>query len=92
MDYDGDGDAEEGIGEEYAAAQEKQRGHYASMPRKWPKPTSSMMRALYPYWFGDAIANGTKDDDEKGYAKLTLRLLKAAYNYQAAGKDPCVRT
>jgi hypothetical protein len=44
--------------------------------------------ATYPYFFADANGNGKVDKDEKAYTEWTPRLLKAAYNYQYAQKDP----
>ncbi len=88
MDYDGDGDAEEGIGEEYAGLQEKLGEAITAYAKEVAEADIVYDASAYPYWFGDANANGTKDDDEKGYASWTPRLLKAAYNYQVAGKDP----
>jgi hypothetical protein len=44
--------------------------------------------ARYPYFFGDTNGNGTWDDGESGYSGWTARLLRAAYNYQYAQKDP----
>jgi hypothetical protein len=46
----------------------------------------------YPYFFNDTNANGVADPDEavrsNGYKGFTPNLLKAAYNYQLATKDP----
>jgi len=42
----------------------------------------------HPYFFKDANANGQKDEGEGSYAAFTPRLLRAAYNYQYAQKDP----
>jgi len=46
----------------------------------------------YPYWFIDTNGNGEADADEavsdNRYATWTPRLLRAAYNYQWAQKDP----
>jgi hypothetical protein len=42
----------------------------------------------YPYFFADPNANGAVDEGEGGYSTWTPRLLKAAYNYQYAQKDP----
>jgi hypothetical protein len=46
----------------------------------------------YPYFFMDTNANGVVDPEEavreNGFAGWTPRLLRAAYNYQWASKDP----
>lgn len=46
----------------------------------------------YPYFFIDTNENGEPDADEANfgnqYATWTPRLLRAAYNYQYATKDP----
>jgi hypothetical protein len=43
----------------------------------------------HPYFFQDTNGNGVRDADETaGYKSFTPRLLRAAYNYQYAQKDP----
>jgi hypothetical protein len=79
VDYDGDGDMEEGVFYEleglrqilYQAIQ-KYAAEVAGTPIVYDV-------ASYPYWF---------TDEEEGYSAWTPRLLKAAYNYQMATKDP----
>jgi hypothetical protein len=88
MDYDGDGDAEEGIGEEYAGLQELLGEAITAYAKEVSKVDIIYNSAAHPYWFGDANANGKFDEGEKAYAGWTPRLLKAAYNYQVASKDP----
>ena len=88
IDYDGDGDVSEGMYGEiqtvndvlYAAIQE-----YAANVAGTPIIYNA---ASYPYFFADANGNGEVDGDEGGYASWTPNLLKAAYNYQYAQKDP----
>jgi hypothetical protein len=47
--------------------------------------------ASHPYWFIDANGNGVADpEDTERYVNWTPRLLRAAYNYQYAAKDPGV--
>ncbi len=78
-DYDGDGDASEGIAGEidtmrealYAAIQE-----YATNVVGTPIVYNAH---AYPYWFTET---------EERYTTWTPRLLKAAYNYQYTMKDP----
>ncbi len=91
-DYDGDGDAAEGIGQEvegmmevlYAAIQA-----YAADQVGTPIVYDSHS---YPYFFVDTNGNGEADPDEANndnrYQSWTPSLLRAAYNYQYAQKDP----
>jgi hypothetical protein len=91
-DYDGDGDTEEGLAGEidgvhealYAAIQA-----YAADTAGTPVIYDSH---AYPYFFIDTDANGEVDPGEaiypNAYNAWTPRLLKAAYNYQYAAKDP----
>ena len=48
--------------------------------------------SAYPYFFIDSNANGQADEDEVNsdnrFTAWTPRLLRAAYNYQYASKDP----
>jgi hypothetical protein len=91
-DWDGDGDTEEGIAEEiatihealYAAIQD-----YAANVVGTPIVYDSH---AYPYFFIDTNGNGEPDPDEANfgnrYVAWTPSLLRAAYNYQYAAKDP----
>jgi hypothetical protein len=77
-DYDGDGDATEGVYYEimgltevlYAAMQEYSAGAGGTIVYD---------SSSYPYFF---------DEAGERYAAWTPRLLRAAYNYQYAAKDP----
>jgi hypothetical protein len=92
IDFDGDGDAAEGLAGEietmyevlYAAIQA-----YASDVVGTPIVYDAH---AYPYFFVDANANGETDPDEANrdnrYVTWTPRLLQAAYNYQYVTKDP----
>ena len=50
--------------------------------------------ASHPYWFYDTNGNGVADPEESirdnQYKSWTPNLLRAAYNYQYASKDPGV--
>ncbi len=87
-DYDGDG-AQEGVAGELTTMHEALLvviQAYAANTAGTPIVYNS---ADHPYWFVDANANGVADADETdGYATWTPRLLRAAYNYQYAAKDP----
>ena len=92
IDYDGNGNSSEGVAEEiehlrtrlYAAIQA-----YAKAVAG--KPIVYDIDA-YPYFFIDTNGNGVADKDEakfpNRYNAWTPRLLKAAYNYQFATKEP----
>ena len=91
VDYNGNGDAKEGIYKEidtfrtalYAAIQK-----YAADKAGTPIVYDA---ASYPYFFvADKDGKIAKDDKGAsiGYNAFTPRLLKAAYNYQYSIKDP----
>lgn len=88
VDYDGDGDISEGIAGEiegmrevlYAAIQA-----YAADTLGAPLIYDAV---TYPYFFGDANADGAVTEGEEGFASWTPRLLRAAYNFQVVSKDP----
>jgi hypothetical protein len=92
MDYDGDGDMEEGMFYEiedlkiklYIALQ-RYASNVAGMPIVYESHT-------YPYFFNDTNGNGVPEESEANYGNryrsFTARSLKAAYNYQVSQKDP----
>lgn len=88
VDYDGDGDMEEGIYYEIETLKEKL---YAAIRRyalnKVHDPIVYDAHS-HPYFFQDINNDGTADDNEDRYSSFTPRLLKAAYNFQVAQKDP----
>ena len=90
-DYDGDGDATEGIFGEVETLTEKL---YEALKEKSVEQGNPLVydAHAYPYFFNDTNANGTGDTEEinvpNGYKSWTPRLLKAAYNLQYAMKDP----
>jgi hypothetical protein len=88
MDYDGDGDAEEGVSQEVVGVQEKLLTAIQTYAKEVAQADIVYDAATYPYFLGDANANGEVDEGETAYAAWTARLLKAAYNYQVANKDP----
>jgi hypothetical protein len=90
-DYDGDG-ATEGVAGEVETLEEALYAEilrYAETTAGTPIVYSS---AAYPYFFVDADKDGKVDKDDKGanvrYNAWTPRLLRAAFNYQYAHKDP----
>lgn len=92
VDFDGDGDAGEGIAEEIETLQEMLMEAiqlYASDVAGTPIVYDSL---AYPYFFIDTNANGETDEGEAAfpnkYNAFTANLLKATYNYQVTQKDP----
>lgn len=91
IDYDGDGDATEGIALEIATMKEQL---YAAMQAYAAETVGTGIlysEAAYPYYFTDANGNGVADPEEINndgrYSTWTPRLLRAAYNYQYVTKD-----
>jgi hypothetical protein len=92
VDYDGDGNIQEGMYYEIQHIMAKALDtiqRYALTVLNWPIGYDG---STYPYWFFDTNGNGTVDPDEansaNGYNAFSARLLKGAYNYQVAVKDP----
>lgn len=91
-DYDGDGDATEGIALEIETMREQL---YAALQVYATETVGTGIlysSAAYPYYFADLNGNGVADPEEVNrdnrYATWTPRLLRAAYNYQYVTKDP----
>ena len=79
VDYDGDGDMQEGM---YYEIQGLQEILYAAMQEYSAEVVGSMVAydaASYPYFF---------DEAGESFASWTPRLVRAAYNYQVSLKDP----
>lgn len=92
VDYDGNGNASEGIAQEVEHLRERLLAAilaYAKIVAG--KPIVYDLDA-YPYFFIDTNNNGVADKEEtrfpNRYNAWTPRLLKAAYNYQFVIKDP----
>jgi hypothetical protein len=92
VDYDGDGDLEEGIYFEIEGLQQSLLTAIQAYASEVAGAAITYDSASYPYFFVDTNANGTTEEDEaaypNAYASWTPRLLKAAYNYQTSLKDP----
>lgn len=78
-DYDGDGDAEEGMYYEIQGLQEALMGQIQKYALETAGAEIAYDAATYPYFLGA---------DGKAYPNWTPRLLKAAFNYQVSIKDP----
>jgi hypothetical protein len=91
-DYDGDGNATEGLAEEISTMQEKL--YAALQANATAKVGNGVLYSptAYPYFFIDTNGNGEADGDEltaaNAFKTWTPRLLEAAYNYQYSQKDP----
>ena len=92
VDYDGDGDMEEGIAGEIGGLRDSL---YAAMQAYTAEVSDTPLiydSATYPYFFNDTNADGQAGEDELAFPNAfnawTPRLTKAAYNYQVSLKDP----
>jgi hypothetical protein len=88
VDYDGDGNVEEGISFELDGLRELLYSAIQAYGSEVSGTPIVYNAASYPYFFIDANENGEVDEGEEGYNAWTARLMKAAYNYQMATKDP----
>lgn len=92
VDYDGDGDVNEGIAMEIATMHEMLYEAMQAYASRTVGTGIVYSTAAYPYYFADTNGNGQADPDEinsgNGFNAWTPRLLRAAYNYQYVQKDP----
>lgn len=92
VDYDGDGDTEEGIYYEVEGARETLYTAMQAYASEVAKAPLGYSQTAYPYFFMDTNADGVLDETEavypNAYKSWTPRLLKAAYNFQTSLKDP----
>jgi hypothetical protein len=79
VDFDGDGDIEEGIAFEIAGMQEALLAELQAYSTRVTGAALTYDAETYPYFLNEA---------GEGYATWTPRLLRAAYNYQLSQKDP----
>jgi hypothetical protein len=90
-DYNGNGDTKEGIYYELKGLQDILYSSIQMYAKEVAGTGVVYDEATYPYWFADADGDGKpdqKDGNPVGYSTWTARMLKAAYNYQVAAKDP----
>jgi len=92
VDYNGNGDVEEGIYYELAGLQDSLFATIQAYASEVAGTPIGYTSAQHPYFFIDTNENGEIDDDERvsanRFASWTPRLLRAAYNYQTSKKDP----
>lgn len=90
-DYDGDANVQEGLAQELFGVRDKLTAAMAAYANEKNAPIC-YQPATYPYFFNDKNKNGLCGADEavatNGYKTWTPRLVKAAYNFQLATKDP----
>ena len=88
-DYNGNGDTTEGIAKEVTGIQEALYAAIQAYATNTVGTSIAYDGASYPYFYVDTNSNGVIDPDETDrYATWTPNLLRAAYNYQWAVKDP----
>jgi hypothetical protein len=92
VDFDGDGDMDEGI---YYEVEGLRDMLYQAMQAYGAEVSGTPIAynsASYPYFFIDTNADGEAGEDESvrdnAFNAWTGRLAKAAYNYQTSLKDP----
>jgi hypothetical protein len=88
VDYDGDGNIEEGISGEVTGLQEMLLAEIQNYAREVAGMPIVYDAGRYPYFFEDTNDNGAVDEGEGKYTSFTGNLLQAAYNYQMVVKDP----
>ena len=92
VDYNGNGDLEEGIFAEVQGLQESLFANIQAYAAEVAEAPIVYSPAAYPYFFNDTNADGALGDDEavfpNAFKSWTPRLVKAAYNYQTSIKDP----
>ncbi|MCK4787997.1 MAG: hypothetical protein KAV87_29860, partial [Desulfobacteraceae bacterium] len=92
VDYDGDGDTEEGMANEIDTLRKALYG--AMQAYSADKVGTGILydSHTYPYFFFDTDGDGEAGEEEtvraNGFNTWPPTLLKAAYNYQYATKDP----
>ena len=93
VDYDGDGDLEEGIYYEITGLQEMLYTAIQAYASEDAGSTICYGPGAYPYWFIDTDSSGGECADSEAsypnrFASWTERLVRATYNYQFSKKDP----
>ncbi len=91
IDYDGDGDMEEGIYDEITTMRDVLYDAMLVYAAANAQPIVYESHG-YPYFFTDTNGDGVATPDEANYGNRyvtwTPNLLRAGYNYQYAQKDP----
>jgi hypothetical protein len=91
-DYDGDGNVTESASAEIDGLREALYTQIQAYTKAKGIDGIVYNAAAYPYWFADTNGDGQPDKNDTGgnvgYSSWTPNLLKAAFNYQYATKDP----
>ncbi|MBC7285352.1 polyheme membrane-associated cytochrome C [Hoeflea sp.] len=91
-DFDGDSDNSKGIQAEILGLHARLGAAIQAYARDISGTPIGYAKGTFPYYFTDTDGNGVIGEDEAAfpnrYRSWTPRLLKAAYNYQVAAKDP----
>ncbi len=91
-DYDGDGNMTEGVYYEIETLKEILHETLLAYAKDVLAKPIAYDELVYPYFFNDQDGNGIADTNEAVYANsyksFSPRLLRAAYNFQVAMKDP----
>lgn len=92
VDYDGDGDTEEGVFYELQGLREMLYTAMQTYAAEVAGTPIAYNETTYPYFFIDTDENGIVSEAEEvsdnAYNAWTARLVKAAYNFQTSLKDP----
>jgi hypothetical protein len=92
VDYDGDGDIEEGVYYEVQGMQEKLYTAILAYAEEVAGAPIVYDSHSYPYFFNDTNGDGEAGEDEavfpNQYSSWTPRLVRTSYNYQVSLKDP----
>lgn len=92
VDYNGNGKTDEPIAAEIATLREELLKRIYAYATKTAGASIVYESHTHPYWYIDTNSNGQPDADEikaeNRFVKWTPNLLRAAYNYQFASKDP----
>jgi hypothetical protein len=88
VDFDGDGDASEGLYNEFTTMHDALYAAIQAYASEKAGVAIIYNPGRYPYFFADTDGNGEINGEEGAYATWTPRLLRAAYNYQYGSKDP----
>lgn len=91
-DFDGDGDIAEGIHGEIVTLQARLGDAIRAYAAQVIEAPIGYAPGTFPYFFNDSDGDGQIDATEavmpNRYQSWTPRLVKAAYNFQVAAKDP----
>jgi hypothetical protein len=92
VDYDGDGDVDEGVYYEIEGLRETLYTAMQTYSNDVIGTPIAYDEHAYPYFFVDTNGDGEAGEDEavfpNAYNAFSPRLLQAAYNYQVSLKDP----